>query len=318
MNKFFIAFLSAAMFGSLNASKALADVTVDQLKAEADAQYSLRDYNPPGIEHAKAALAKFQQLQTMTTDQDQLAQATLGVAKSLYFIGDSMDDQAQKKAIFLQGMAAADAVLKNYGIANTDVATLTPALAQDLTARFSKNKLKSDILAEALYQKAGNLGQWGQTDVVGALFRWPELKNIADFITKISYAAKDKDGKDILVPYTSLHDYAPYRIVGRGYFVIPEFLGGDKKKSEQYFAVAVKGTIAVDASGKTLTFSYNGYNNNYYADTLRAVGKTQQAKDLLTAFVAADLKNAKIFPNQDEMADLVKTQKIARDTLSKL
>ncbi len=322
MKKFFSPILSFAIFATLsvgfNSSRAFADVTVDQLKAEADAEYKLRDYNAAGIAHVQVALSKYQKLQTMVSDPDQLALATLGAAKSFYFIGDSMNDKAQQKAIFLNGMNQADAVLKNYGIADTTVNTLTPALAQDLSTKLAGNKLKTDILAEALYQKAANLGQWGQTDVVGALFRWPELRNISDFITKVFYVGKDQAGKDVTVSYKFVHDFAAYRIVGRGYFVIPGLLGGDKNKSEKYLEVAVKSSLAVDASGKALPFSINGYNNNYYADTLRAVGKSQQAKDLLTAFVSADLKDAKIFPNQDDMADLVKTQKIARDTLSKL
>jgi hypothetical protein len=318
MKKFFITLLSVASLASLNASHAVADVVVDQLKAEADAEYHLRDFNSAGVAHVQIALGKYQKLQTMITDQDQLALVTLGVARSLYFIGDATADKAQKKVTFQSGMDTADIVLKNYGILKTDVATLTPALAQELSTKLAGNKLKSDILVEALYEKAANLGQWGQTDVVGALFRWPELRNIADFITKITYVAKDKDGKDLLVSYKSTHDYAPYRIVGRGFYVIPPLLGGDKQRSEKYMEAAVKGTTAVDASGKVLAFSYNGYNNNYYADVLRANGKTQQAKDLLTAFVAADLKDSKIFPNnQEDMADLVQSQSIARDNLSK-
>ena len=318
MKKFFTALLSVVTLASLNASRAFADVVVDQLKAEADAEYHLREYNTGGIAHVQSALAKYQKLQTMVTDSDQLALVTLGVARSLYFIGDVTSDKAQQKVLFQSGMDAADSVLKNYGILKTDVATLTPALAQDLSTRLAGNKLKSDILAEALYEKAANLGQWGQTDVVGALFRWPELRNICDFITKITYAAKDKDGKDIVVSYKSTHDYAAYRIVGRGFYVIPPLLGGDKQKSEKYLEAAVKGTMAVDASGKALGFSYNGYNNNYYSDVLRANGKTQQAKDLLTAFVAADLKDSKVFPNnQDDMADLVQSQSMARGNLSK-
>lgn len=316
MNLFLAAILSATL---IVGSQARADgVTIDQLKAQADAEYSQRDYTPAGVANAQTALTQYTQLLTMTTDPIALAQINLGVAKSYYFIGDNTSDKVAQKQFFAQGMATADLVLKNYGINDTSTATLTDALSQSLNAQNSANKVKMDILAEALYQKAANLGQWGQTDVVGALTRWPELRNILDFMTKISYASTDSTGKVTLVSYKSIHGYAAYRVVGRGYYVIPGLLGGDKTKSEKYLALAFNSSLAVDPSGKTLNFSTDGYNNADYTDTLRANGKSVQAKAILTAFVSADPQDAKIFPNKDDVIDIIRTQKEARDTLNKL
>ena len=318
MNQFLTALLSTALLVSLSSQAHADGVTIDQLKAKADAEYAQRDYTPAGTAQVQAALNDYTELLKMTNDVDQLAQFNLGVAKSIYFIGDNTTDKATQKQMFAQGMATADLVLKNYGINDTTPNTLTDALAQSLNTQFSANKVKMDILAEAIYQKAANLGQWGQTDVVGALFRWPELRNLMDFMTKISYATTDSAGKTVLVTYKSSHAYASYRVVGRGYFVIPTLLGGDKAKSEKYLEQAFKGTQAVDASGQALGFSTNGYNNLYYTDVLRANNKAAQAKAILTAFVAADPKDRKIFPATDEMVDIIKTQNDARNTLSKL
>ncbi len=316
MNLFLAALLSTSFFLSSNAR---ADgVTVDQVKAQADAEYAQRDYTPAGVAHVQTALTKYTSLLGMTTDAVQLAQINLGITKANYFIGDNSTDKATQKQLFAQGMATSDLILKNYGINDTSTSTLTDSLAQSLKAANSANKPKMDLLAEALYQKAANLGQWGQTDVVGALTRWPELRNIMDFITKLNYASTDSAGKTTLVSYKSIHGYAAYRVVGRGYFVIPALLGGDKSKSEKYLALAFTSSQAVDASGKALNFSTDGYNNIDYTDTLRANGKTAQAKAILTAFVAADPKDSKIFPATDEVIDIVRTQKEARDILSKL
>ncbi len=319
MNQFLTALLSVALLAGTFSNKALADgISIEQLKAQADSEYSMRDYTPQGVAHAQAAMDKFNQLLKMTNDQDLLAQFNLGVLKANYFIGDNTSDKAIQKQIFQFGMNLADAILKNFGIADTNVATLNDALAQSLTTQFSTNKVKMDILAEAIYQKASNLGQWGQTDVVGALFRWPELRNIADFLTKISFATLDTTGKGNLVSYKYIHSYASYRIVGRGFYVIPVLLGGDKTKAEKYLELAIKGSMAVDASGKALGFSTNGYNNIYYADILRSNNKAAQAKAILTAFVAADPRDAKIFPQAEELMDVLKTQKDARVILNKL
>ncbi len=316
MNLFLTALLSTSLMIS---AKAHADgVTIDQLKAQADAEYAQRDYTPAGVAHAQTALTQYQGLLTKTTDAVQLAQINLGVAKSYYFMGDNSTDKATQKQLFAQGMATADLVLKNYGINDTSVATLTDALAQSLNAANSANKAKMDLLAEALYQKAANLGQWGQTDVVGALTRWPELRNIMDFITKLNSASTDSTGKVTMVSYKSIHGFASYRVVGRGYFVIPGLLGGDKTKSEKYLGLAFTSSQAVDASGKALNFSTDGYNNIDYTDTLRANGKAAQAKAILTAFAAANPKDAKIFSAQDEVIDIVRTQKEARDILNKM
>ena len=319
LNQFLTAFLSAALLVGSFSNNARADgVTIDQLKTQAEAEYSMRDYTPQGVAHAQASMAKYSQLLKMTNDADLIAQFNLGVVKANYFIGDNGTDKAAQKQIFQDGMNLIDVVLKNYGIADTKVTTLTDALAQSLTAQYSGNKVKMDILAEAIYQKSANLGQWGQTDVVGALFRWPELRNIVDFLTKLSYASTDASGKATLVSYKSIHGFAAYRVVGRGFYVIPVLLGGDKAKAEKYLELAFKSSMAVDASGKTLGFSTNGYNNIYYTDILRSNNKAAQAKAILAAFVAADPKDAKVFPSTDELVDVLKTQKDARDILNKL
>lgn len=319
MNRILTALFSTSLVLIVFSSQAYAEAPeIDKLKAQADAEYAMRDYSPQGVAHAAAAMDKFSQLSKMTINQEAVARFNLGVLKANYFIGDNSTDKAQQKQIFQNGMNLADTVLKNFGIADTKPTTLSDALAQSLTTELSGNKEKMDILAEALYQKAANLGQWGQTDVVGALFRWAELRNINDFVTKLSYASTDSSGKTSLTSYKSIHAYAAYRMVGRGFYVIPPALGGDKAKAEKYFELAVKSSMAVDASGKALGFSYNGYNTIYYTDVLRANKKAAQAKEILSAFVAADPKDTKIFPQTDELIDILKTQKDARDILGKL
>ena len=62
MNQFFTAILSAALLVGTFSNKAHADgVTIDQLKAQADAEYSQRDYSPAGVVHAQAGSACIRQ-----------------------------------------------------------------------------------------------------------------------------------------------------------------------------------------------------------------------------------------------------------------
>lgn len=311
--------ISGALIGFMYGLNLSAQVSTADLAKSAETQYANRDYTPEGIANVQKAYENLKTILAGNLSDEEKMKFNLKLARALYFIGDASNDTSVKRKIFEEAMAAADASLLFFGVTINGKNDLTDELAKSLNEKFGTDKSKMDALAEAFYQKGANLGQWGQLDPLGAIYRWGELQNTIQFQDKLNFTSTSADGSTKEESYKSLHEYAGYRVVGRGLYVIPsKILGGDNKKSEKYLEFAVKNSAAVDANGKKLSFSINGHNNNYYAETLRANGKEELAKQILTDFIAADPKDTQIFPNQVDLVEIIRTQKIARDTLSKM
>ncbi len=253
-----------AMASSIAVSIAHAE-TPAELEAQAQKAYEERDYTVPGVLRAQDASNLFGKLAGQTTDQDKLAEIRVRQAAACFFVGDAASDTNVRITQFWNGYQLADLAIKHFGI--NDVSNVSAA---DLANLMKLPKEQITRIGEALYVRGINLGQWGEAKgVVSSLDRWPELRNSMELMVKIG--AKE------------LHEYGAYRTLGRGLFLIPGLLGGDTAKADKYLAATVKGSLAPGQS-----YSVNGYNNLFYADSLKYSGKDAEAKKLLQDYLKAD------------------------------
>jgi hypothetical protein len=262
MKALLVAALAFATAGAAVTAKA---ATTQELEAAAQKAYDGRDYSQPGRASALQAAQLYGQLSKQATDASTKAKYMIQQAASCFFLGDSASDNGEKITQFSNGIAVSDAAVKLLGI--KDVNNVSDA---DIAAITKRPKDQIILLAEGLYVRGINLGQWGQANgVMQSLDKWPELRTTMELIVKIG--AK------------SLHEYGAYRTLGRGYFKIPALLGGDVAKAQKYLSTAVNGSIAPGQ-----VYSTNGYNNLFYADLLKDQGQDAQAKKLLQDFLKAD------------------------------
>ncbi len=233
---------------------------------QAEQAYAQREYDNAGVAKAQEAANLFAQAAADKSVSNVMkAVALTGQAEAIYFVANVSTDNNVKIAKHLEGMNAADAALKLYGIndvnnvSDADVARLKGLADEEL-----------NVVAKAMFQRGINLGQWGAASgVAQSLGKWPELRTNMDLLTKI--------GK------TDIAQYGPYRTLGLGYYKIPALLGGSMAKADKYLSTAVSKTLAAGQ-----VYSVNGYNNVFYAQVLRDNGNAAKAKDLLQQFLKAD------------------------------
>jgi hypothetical protein len=258
----------------------------EDLIQQAQELYSQRDYNAAGIASADQAAQKYAELLKIAVDDQERAQFSVERAQALYFVGSASEPRDIKLKYHTMGMEAAKVALKVFGITDT-----TQVNTEELKESLTPEQLS--VAAEAIYQYGINLGQWGQANgVTQSLSRWPELRDT--MITVNNLGKKD------------IHEYGPYRVLGRGYYKIPGLLGGDMAKAEKYLATAVSKSLAAGQ-----VYSINGFNNTYYAEVLKEQGKRQQAIDLLKAYLTADPTTV----NPDAVPESKEAQKNAKDLL---
>lgn len=244
--------------------------------SDAAAAYAARGYDVVGIANAQKAADLYAQLVTETADADKKNEFMVLQSEAMYFVGTAYNETSEndkKVKTHDDAKLVADKVLVAYGV--TDATTLSDDAAMNaLKAKLTPAQLS--IFADALYYKGINLGQWGSAKGgLEPLKGWKkELRPYMEVLEKMGQAG--------------IHNYGPYRTLGRGYYKVPSLLGGDLSKSETYLAQSVQNSLAQKADGTKLTFSVNGYNNLYYAETLFKNGKKDEAKKLLTDFVNAD------------------------------
>jgi hypothetical protein len=292
------ALLSLTLAFCLNSASSVAAPLDDAQAAAANAEtsFAARDFDAAGIQHAKDAAAAYEQLANSSSlDEQTRAQYAVKSAEAYYFVGSANTSDDAKLAFHAKGMAVADQALKFFKI--TDTTKLTDADAARFLGLAADQKA---LLAEALYQKGTNLGQWGSANgITSSIGKWPELRGDMEFIVKL----KQKD----------IHDFGPLRVLGWAYFKLPGILGGDNSKSEKLLSTAVNSTLAKDASGAALNFSVNAANNTFYAQLLQDIDKTPQAKVVLKGFISADPATLK--PGSE--AETKHGQQEARDLLKK-
>lgn len=265
------------MFKSLLALSLLFSIqSYAQTKAElAEAAYANRDYNQSGADAVKQAIALYKEAITeipkTTPEQEALEKRKLNVAlaSAHYFLGTALNDKDLQKAEHQMAMDIADSIMTGLGVDVDKSHELTQNEITDIQNRLDdENEL---ILAEAFYAKGISLGQWGRLNgIVASLGRLPVVLGLMDRIE--------------MMGYESIHEYGPYRTIGRANFILPKAFGGDLDKSEKYLKIAFKKTI----HSKQNKYSINGYNNLYLAETMYSAGKENQAKKMLETFVNAD------------------------------
>jgi hypothetical protein len=260
---FIISFVAVAGFGF--ALTGVAQTSATDL-AQAEKYYADRDYTPAGIQSAQMAADLYQTLAGASVDKTEKAKLQTAMATALYFVGSASSENAVKLQKHDLGYKTADAAMQALGVAS--VTAITDAEINQLKSSLSPADM--DLLANAIYQRGTNLGQWGQAQgVFASLGRWPELRSTMELVIKL--------GKE------SLHQFGPRRTLGRAYYKLPGFAGGSLKKSEENLSIAMKGSLAPGQ-----IFSINGYNNLYFAELLKDQSRETDAKDILTGFISAD------------------------------
>ncbi len=246
----------------------------NQKADEAAAAYAQRDFDEAGVKNALQAVDLYKEAVVAETDAVTKLNLQLDLASAHYFLGTAMDQKNDRKAQHQNAMDVADEVMIAMGVQPDDASEMSQ---QQVTALL--NKLTDDeelILADAMYSKGINLAQWGN------------LNGIASSIGKLPIVLGLMERIDML-GYSSIHEYGPYRTIGRINFKLPKLLGGDLDKSEKYLKDAYRLTLV-----EGQRYSVNGYNNIYLAETLYKLGKETQAIKLIDLFLAADPSTLKV------------------------
>jgi len=265
-------FFTAALAASLISTQSFADADpAAGAAAKAKEAFAKRDYTNAGIHSAQQAADLYAEAAKLSTGAAQ-ANYLIQEAGAIYFVGEASTNNDVKIEKHLKGIQLTDQALKNLGIDN--VPGITDAQIAQLKSAKSKDELS--LIAEGLYYRGTNLGQWGQANgVVQSLSKWPELRRTMETIQALGLVAT--------------HDFGAFRVLGRGYFKIPRLLGGDMGKATFYLKTAFEKTKA-KINNVTQEFSRNGYNNNYYAEVLKENNEAAKGKELLQKFIAADPK----------------------------
>lgn len=266
---------------------------------EAEAAYAARGYDAAGIAKAEEAVSLYQDAALVATGVE-LTKAQAGVARASSFYGSTLPDtnpteHDAKVAAHELGYSIAELAVKANGVADIKAVSAT-----EMTALKALPADQLQAVGEALYYYGANLGQWGKLNGLEALKRWPELAQTM---------------KDVIaLGFKSIHEYGPLRILGFGNYNTKKF-GGSLIEAEKFLSAAVKATAIAGTS-----VSAFGYNNLYLALVLHDRGvdetdatKLQEAKDLLTAFIAADGKASGVA----YLAEFVQSQKEAAGVLAK-
>ncbi|MCB0377195.1 MAG: hypothetical protein KDD33_01755 [Bdellovibrionales bacterium] len=244
-----------------------AQANQENAKAAEDA-YNLRDYTEAGVANAQTAADLYQDLIDSETDEEVKMSYMTKQASAYYFIGSADDDKKTQIAAYEKAMEISDNLQTMLGVDKDKSHQLDEKQVADI--KNSLSDTKEALLAEAWYNKGISLAQWGN------------LKGISTSIGKLPVVIGHMENIERL-GYADIHEYGPYRTVGRIRYKLPAILGGDLEESEQYLKDATTKTLAPGQR-----YSINGYNNLYFAETLYKRGKENAAKTLLKAFIKAD------------------------------
>ena len=273
-------------------SLALADGTAAEFIAQAKAAYAQRAYSEEGIAKAKEAASLYEKAAALQTGRE-AAESLNGEAEALHFAGAATSEakKSEKIATHLSGIQVGDRALQTLGV-NAIGDLFSPEGIEKTKARLNTEELKT--LANAIYFRGANLGQWGTANgVVDSLGKWPELRDSMQAII-------DLDMKEV-------NDFGAYRVLGRGYFKIPALLGGSMRKARRYLTEAVNNT----KSTVYPELSRQATNNLYLAEVLHEDKAGEAAKALLQKTIAADAAQL----NPDQVPETQDVQKQAAEFL---
>lgn len=239
---------------------------------EAAKFYDLRDFNAEGIANVETSIDLFEEALTTETDGTLKLNYRNSIASSQYFVGTALpnndENKDAKKASFAAAMATADGIITELGVDVNKVHELTQD--QVNATLNSLDPAQEAELAEAMYTKGTSLAQWGKLNgITSSLGKLPIVLGI---MARIEMLGKKE-----------IHNYGPYRTIGRIKFSLPKIAGGDNDEAIKKLGEAVKNT---KAEGQV--YSINGYNNIYLAQSLYKAGKENKAKEILQLFVDGD------------------------------
>lgn len=265
----------------------------NQNAEQAAALYAQRDFNPAGIANAQQAIALYDLAINEEADATMKRTYQTQKASAHYFLGTALTEKEAKKAEHVLAMQTSEAVMVSLGMDPTTVHEMTQAQVNTLVNNL--DDANEALAAEAMYTKGISLGQWGNLEgISSAIGRLPEVLGTMERIEMM--------GKE------SIHNYGPYRTVGRVNFVLPALFGGDLEVSEDYL---MRATLATLVPGQQ--YSASGYNNLYLAETLHKRGKENQAKNILAAFINADFSTLNPGTEPENRQALLRAQELLVD-----
>jgi len=265
-----------------------AQASVEALVQKAASAYKAREFDAAGIAQAQTAADAYGEAANAERDTKKQAVLLTRQAEVLHFLGTAYSTKGEKIKYHLAGLAAADKALLAFGVSDVQ-----NAKAADLRSKLSAEDLK--MLADALYNRGINLGQWGSANGVSeSLGRWPELRANMQLVIDIGHE--------------EIASFGPARVIGRGFHQIPGFLGGSNREARKYLQPAFQKTLATGQ-----IYSTHGSNNLFYAELLRDTNKADEGKAILEAFVKADASTL----NPELAPEVKKAQRDARDLLRK-
>ena len=260
---------------------------------EAAAAYSQRDFNEVGIQNAAKATTLYGEAIAIETVELTKLQLMLDLASAHYFLGTAMDKKADRKEQHQNAMDTADAIMTTMGVDPTKAPEFTQEEVVGLLNQFDSDQ--ELVLADAMYSKGINLAHWGNLNgIASSIGKLPKVLGLMERIE--------------MMGYESIHEYGPYRTIGRINFVLPSVLGGDLSASERYLSDAYRSSLVTGQR-----YSMNAYNNIYYAETLHKSGKENQAKRLLDLLINADIATLKDGDTPENREALKVARELAED-----
>lgn len=212
--------------------------------------FDQRDSTEEGIEKARAASKIYLELYNTLTAPEKKAEAGLKYCKAQFFVGERTVNQDVKREEFKLGFELADKAIE--------------LIQKGKRRRPGKVKKKewAKTLAQLYYWQPATVGRWGES--VGAskvLFKWNLMRKRLKAIKKLGFESVVGFGAD--------------RFLGRAFYEMPGAFG-DKEGAVRTLEKAHSKTLHPE-----LNISVFPLGDIYLADAYIAVGKTQEAKELL-------------------------------------
>jgi hypothetical protein len=245
---------------------------------EAAALYAQRDFyhmNPAGVDKAIEAARVYQQAVDLETDFNQQLQISIDLITAHYFIGTALKEDLiqERMAAHQKAMDLSDEVISELGVEPSKASQLTQAEITNILN--SLDATQELVLAQAIYNKAINLAQWGNlAGIASTLGRLPEVFGLLQRV--------------MMMGYESIYEYGPDRTIGRIHTELPLEAGGKIELAEEHLMKAYRSTLV---EGKR--YSKNGYNNLFLAEALHKLGEETKAVRVLEFFINADITTLK-------------------------
>lgn len=227
------------------------------------------------VSNAQQAADLYGKLAADAADKGEKALLIVKQSAATYYVGTKAKDDDDKEDIHKKGYEQAQKAID---------------LLKDNTDDFDQE----ETLAKSYFYYGANLGKYGEAKgIIASLSRVPELKRNMQAISDLGFE--------------DVEEYGAHRILGRLYFKLPGFAGGDDDKSERLLKEAVENTLSDDG-----TVSVHGLNNLYLADTLKKNKKKTEACKILKNFMKQDaetLLETRIPETKDELKEAAKMAK---------